>query len=212
MHSQVVDYLNKSVSNSSAVHNQAEIGDHSVSVNSESILEVCQSLKKSEFDFNVLQVITGCDYLPNDGAEGAKVVEGRIEISYILASFTKNTEIIIKTKVKRGDMDNLPEIESVSSVWKAADWQERECMDMFGVQFKNHPDLRRILCPDDWEGHPLRKDYKAAEVYNKMKIYPPEKMNLEEHEVIRKTKEAEKAKREKEKAAKAAAAEKDKKE
>jgi NADH-quinone oxidoreductase subunit C len=209
MHSEVVDYLNKSVSNSSAVHNQPELGDHSVSVSSDSILEVCKSLKESsEFNFNVLQVITGCDYVSTE----EKPVEDRIEISYILANFIANTELILKTKIPRGDLTNLPQINSVASVWKAANWQERECMDMFGVQFLNHPDHRRILCPDDWEGYPLRKDYKSAEYYNEMRIYPPEKMNLEEHEIIKKTAEGEKLKREKEKAAKAAAAEKENKE
>jgi NADH-quinone oxidoreductase subunit C len=60
--------------------------------------------------------------------------------------------------------------QSVSSVYKTAEWHEREAFDMVGVVFENHPDLRRILLPDDWEGYPLRKDYQTAETYHNIKI------------------------------------------
>jgi NADH-quinone oxidoreductase subunit C len=64
----------------------------------------------------------------------------------------------------------LPIIPSVSSIWRSADWHEREAFDMYGIQFEGHPDMRRILCPDDWEGYPLRKDYEPAELYKGLKI------------------------------------------
>jgi len=63
-----------------------------------------------------------------------------------------------------------PHVPSVESVWKTANWHEREAYDLIGVVFDGHPDLRRILLPDDWEGHPLRKDYKVPEFYNGMKV------------------------------------------
>ena len=63
-----------------------------------------------------------------------------------------------------------PRIASVSRVWRTADWHEREGYDMFGIVFEGHADLRRILLPDDWEGHPLRKDYTVPEYYNGMKV------------------------------------------
>ena len=63
-----------------------------------------------------------------------------------------------------------PEVESVESVWKCADWHEREAYDMYGFKFLNHPDLIRILMPYDWEGYPLRKDYKNPEFYQGMKV------------------------------------------
>lgn len=76
---------------------------------------------------------------------------------------TKNRRrISVKTDVPR----DAARVESLASLWRAADWHERECFDLSGVTFTGHPDLRRILCPDDWEGHALRKDYKAPDYYH----------------------------------------------
>ena len=76
------------------------------------------------------------------------------EIVYILYSFAKNEYLRVKTRIKEWEP-----IESVVSVWTTADWLEREVYDMFGVQYANHPNLKRILLPEDWTGYPLRKDY-----------------------------------------------------
>jgi len=168
MFNQIADYINKTVAGANAVVNElvANVGDKSITVDSSKIFEVCNALKtSSEFEFNVLQVITGTDY------------SDRIELSYILASFTKNLELILKVKLPRGDEKNLPKINSVASVWSAANYQEREAFDMIGVEFLCHPDHRRILCPDDWKGYPLRKDYVVEEIYNGMVVNPPAKNN-----------------------------------
>lgn len=162
MHKEICDYINQKVSGASATFIEAEVGDSSIIVDSSKVKEVCEALKSSDqYEFNALQVVTGCDY------------EDRIEVSYILASFTKNTELILKTKLTREN----PEVESVCSVWKAANFLERECYDMLGVNFKNHPDFRRILCPEDWEGFPLRKDYVVQEKYLGMEVNPAHKIN-----------------------------------
>ena len=172
MHSEWVEYINSHVDGAGAVAHIAELGDSSITVNTEKIFEVCKSLREGTHQMNVLQVISGVDF-PE---------EGNIEINYILASFAKNTELILKVKVPRGDGKELPKIQSVCSVWKSANFQERECYDMLGVEFEGHPDLRRILTSDDWEGYPLRKDYVVAETYNGMEVNPIEKMNIGDRE------------------------------
>ncbi len=75
-------------------------------------------------------------------------------------------KIVLKTQCTK----DHPYIQSVSAVWGTANWHEREAFDLFGIIFDEHPDLRRILLPDDWEGHPLRKDYKVQEFYHGMKV------------------------------------------
>jgi NADH-quinone oxidoreductase subunit C len=89
----------------------------------------------------------------------------------------------VTLKVKVTDRVN-PTVDSVVNVYAAANFLEREVYDMFGITFNNHPDMRRILCPDDWEGFPLRKDYVAQKDYNGMTVYPDNKMNMEDREFI----------------------------
>jgi NADH-quinone oxidoreductase subunit C len=171
MHSQILTFLNKSIPNCAAVINEpvATVGDKSITVDANTILDVCRALKDSpEYDFNVLQCITGTDY------------PEYLEISYILASFTKNLELILKARVHRGDKFNLPKIHTVTPLWRAANFLERETYDMIGIEFVNHPDPRRILCPYDWDGHPLRKDYIVQEKYLDMVVDPPGKNNTDD--------------------------------
>jgi NADH-quinone oxidoreductase subunit C len=94
---------------------------------------------------------------------------GNIDLVYHLTSIPFEKSVILKVQIDRmlGDKDK---IDSVSSVWRTADWHEREIYDFFGVKFNNHPDLRRILLPADWEGHPLRKDYQEQETYHGIKV------------------------------------------
>lgn len=93
--------------------------------------------------------------------------ESSLELIYHLYSIPHHLQLMLKVLLPRekpGDL--LPEVPSVSHIWQSADWQEREAYDMMGVSFTNHPDLRRILLPADWEGHPLRKDYTAQQHYH----------------------------------------------
>lgn len=169
MHNEIATHLNSSVSGCNATAVIAEVGDSSVFVDPSHIKAVCESLKASDWNFQTLQVITGTDYAD------------RIEVSYVLCSFENNHELILKTKLPKASADAVPELDSVCSVWKAANWQERECYDMVGVKFNGHPDHRRILCPEDWEGWPLRKDYVVQEEYHGMKVNPEHKINNADH-------------------------------
>jgi NADH-quinone oxidoreductase subunit C len=93
-------------------------------------------------------------------------LKGKFAVIYHLASLTKKHKIIVRVEVPAEN----PSVPSVESVWKTANWHEREAFDMFGIVFTGHPDLRRILMPYDWEGHPLRKDYQVPEFYNGMRV------------------------------------------
>jgi NADH-quinone oxidoreductase subunit C len=105
--------------------------------------------------FDVLMCLSGVDY-----------TGGRLGVVYHLHSMKRNHKLVVKTEVTVDD----PHVASVESVWKTANWHEREAFDLYGIVFDGHPDLRRILMPYDWQGHPLRKDYKVPEFYNGMKV------------------------------------------
>lgn len=186
MLSDLCSFINQEVPGSSAEILEREASDSVIYVSPERIFDVCEKLKNGKYECNVLQVITGTDF------------PEYFEVSYIIASFILNhsPEIIIKVKVPKNDAGNPSlELDSVCSIWKAANWQERECFDMIGVRFANHPDLRRILCPDDWEGFPLRKDYQVAENYRGMVVNPEHKMNLPERKFVTELKEQEQKKK-----------------
>lgn len=120
------------------------------------IKEVARFLRDDErMLFDSLMLLTGMDY-----------TKSRLGVVYHLHSMKWNHKIVLKTEVTV----DQPHVQSVESIWKTANWQEREAYDMYGMIFDGHPDLRRILMPDDWEGYPLRKDYQVPEFYNGMKV------------------------------------------
>jgi NADH-quinone oxidoreductase subunit C len=120
-------------------------GEVTLEIAPAAIVRVCAFLK-NERDFVRLSTVTAVDWLPQ---------EPRFEVVYHLHSVKGNERLRLKCRLS-GD---APEIDSVTQVWRSADWYEREVFDLFGIRFAGHPDLRRIMLPDDWEGHPLRKDY-----------------------------------------------------
>lgn len=123
-------------------------GQASVTLNKESLLSVCTYLAETaDMGFNYLRDLTAVDYL------GKK--DTRFEVVYHLYSINHRHMLRLKVPVQESDCT----VDSVCSIWSGANWHERECFDLFGVTFKGHPDHRRILMPEDWEGHPLRKDY-----------------------------------------------------
>lgn len=119
-------------------------GELQLTISPEQIVPVCRYLKETA-GFERLSGLTGVDWWPQDP---------RFELVYLLHSIRHNTRIRLLVRVAENQ-----EIDSVVPVWRAANWYEREVFDLFGVVFRNHPSLDRIMMPADWVGHPLRKDY-----------------------------------------------------
>lgn len=121
-------------------------GDDTVIIKKEDIQDVCRFLKSDpELAFDFLSDLCGVDYMGR---------EPRFEVVYNLFSIKKHHRIRLKAMVGDGE-----KIHSVVGIWGTADWHEREAYDMYGIVFEGHPNLTRILMPEDWDGHPLRKDY-----------------------------------------------------
>jgi NADH-quinone oxidoreductase subunit C len=142
-----------------------------IDVAPEGLVDVCRFLKEDpELQFNMLNCITAVDFLHTDAKKAKKAAwEPHISLVYHLSSVTKKHTLVLKVKLPRWKDDQegqMPEVPSVESVWRTADWHEREVFDLSGIHFAGHPDLRRILCPEDWEGYPLRKDYEMPLDYH----------------------------------------------
>jgi NADH-quinone oxidoreductase subunit C len=133
---------------SALLNSKTDRGELTLDIAPEKIAGVCRYLK-DEQRFARLSAVTAVDRYP---------AEPRFEVVYLLHSIERNQRLRLKCRLP----GEAPEIDSVTGVWRAANWYEREVFDLFGVRFRNHPDLRRILMPEDWSGHPLRKDYPAT--------------------------------------------------
>ena len=136
------------------------------------LVATCQALRDTpRLGFNVLVEVTAADYLPRDP---------RFEVVYHLLSVSNKLRLRLKVRV--GINGSVP---TVQGVWRGAGWPEREVWDMFGIVFDGHGDLRRLLMPEDWEGHPARKDYpvqirKAAQTYEPLEVSEAEfRANIE---------------------------------
>lgn len=121
----------------------AALGETTLWIAKEQIVPVCRFLKDQ--GFNRLSGLTAVDRYP---------AKDRFEVVYLLHSLSANVRLRLKCRVGEPF-----EIDSVTAVWKSADWYEREVFDLFGITFRGHPNLRRIMMPENWQGHPLRKDY-----------------------------------------------------
>jgi NADH-quinone oxidoreductase subunit C len=124
-------------------------------VETSSIFVVCQFMHDDEMlRMDHLELLGGSDY------------KDRMEVVYVIYSMKFHHRYTLKCRLGR----EAPKVQSVESIWAVANWHEREAFDMFGIAFEGHSDLRRILCPDDWEGYPLRKDYKFPKTYRDMPV------------------------------------------
>ena len=142
-----------------------------IEVSPEGLVDVGRFLRDDpEWSMEMLNCVTAVDYFEPDPKKAAKTGwEPHLQVVYHLSSISKKQTLVLKVRLPRWK-DNrpgeLPEVPTVSGVWSAADWHEREVFDLMGVRFTGHPNLRRILCPEDWVGHPLRKDYEMPLEYH----------------------------------------------
>ena len=120
----------------------------------EILLDVARYLRNPPLAFDNLHCIT------------AIVRKYKVELVYTLYSICRHRGLTLRVYLTQGDLN----VDSLSEIWKSADWLEREVYDLFGIIFKGHPDLRRILNPYDWKGHPLRKDYSSPAIVAKPKL------------------------------------------
>ncbi len=129
----------------------AEVLQPFIKISPDKTEEIAQFLRdKDDLEFDYLMCLSGLDLGENLG------------VVYHLYSMKFNHKIVLKTEVSK----EQPNVNSVANIWRTADWHEREAYDLLGINFVNHPDLRRILLPDDWEGHPLRKDYQPPKSWH----------------------------------------------
>ncbi len=131
------------------------VPDPFIKIRTDAIKDVCEFARTDErLQFDYLMCLSGVDF------------KGKLGVTYHLHSMTLRHKIVLKVEVPT----ETPDVPSVESVWKTANWHEREAFDLYGLNFTGHPDLRRILLPYDWEGYPLRKDYEVPEFYNGMRV------------------------------------------
>ena len=150
----------------------ASVDFATIYVPADRLVDTCLALRDTpSLRFTALVEVTAADYLPRDP---------RFEVVHHLLSIPNRMRLRLKVRV--GEIGSVP---TVQGVWPSAGWLEREVWDMFGILFDGHPDLRRLLMPEDWEGHPLRKDYpvqirKATQTYEPLEISEEEfKANLQ---------------------------------
>lgn len=149
---EIFEYLKEKFGEEGLSFATGEIGDSWIQVEAGMIKTVSKFLRDDpQMRFNTLMCLSGVHY-PK---------EEELGVTYNLHSTEKNLTITLKVYVP---MDN-PNVPSIEAIWKTADWHEREAYDMVGLIFEGHPNHKRILLPDDWEGHPLRKDYVQQEFY-----------------------------------------------
>jgi len=169
----IIEVLSRTVPVSALEPVASADGMPTIYVALDQLVDTCRALRDTpELRFAFLADLLPVDYLPR---------EPRFEIVYLLASLGTagfgDTPKRLRVKVRVPGTQ--PTVPSVASVWPAAGWSEREAFDLFGIHVTGHPDLRRILMPDDWEGYPLRKDY-PVQIKQPVKTYEPLQVSQEQ--------------------------------
>lgn len=142
-----------------------------IEVKAEGLADVGRYLRdQRDLWFDMLHCITAVDYFEPDAKKAAQAPwQPHLELIYHLSSTMHRHRLVLKVRLPRWLDDKpgeLPQVRSISDIWSTAQWHEREVFDLSGVTFTGNPDLRRILCPEDWVGHPLRKDYQMPAEYH----------------------------------------------
>lgn len=149
---EIFEYLIKEFGEEDISLETGDVGEPWIELSAGNLKEVMKFLRDDDaLRFNVLMCLSGVHY-PDEEALG---------VTYHINSTTNDVKLALKVKVPEEDAM----VPSVESIWKTADWHEREAFDMVGIKFEGHPNLKRILTAEDWEGHPLRKDYVQQEYY-----------------------------------------------
>lgn len=143
--SPLVEEINKRFQGS-VIEAHTMVGQNVIILATPSLIDICKFVRENE--------VMPCDYLVDVTAVDYPSREKRFDVVYVLHSFKTNERVRLKVYVAENET-----IPSVTSLWPTANWLEREVFDMFGIKFTGHPDLKRILLPEGWKGHPLRKDY-----------------------------------------------------
>ncbi|MDZ7717635.1 MAG: NADH-quinone oxidoreductase subunit C [Balneolaceae bacterium] len=152
---EIFNYLEENFSDAGLEYQTGDVGEPWILAEASSLKMIMKMLRDDpELSFDVLMCLSGAHYQK----------EEELGVTYHLNSTNIGHKLAVKVRVP---IDH-PHVPSVESIWKTANWHEREAFDMVGVIFDEHPNHKRILCPDDWEGHPLRKDYVQQEFYQEM--------------------------------------------
>uniref|UniRef100_UPI00404794E2 NADH-quinone oxidoreductase subunit C n=1 Tax=Roseivirga sp. TaxID=1964215 RepID=UPI00404794E2 len=154
----IVDHIKSNLDEQVILSTDENASPKAIIIDPKNLIEVMSFLQSDDqLYFDSLSCITGLDNGPE---------EHSMEVIYNLYSIPFNHHLMVKVKIER----EKPAIDSLTGLWKTADWHEREAYDLFGIHFNNHPDLRRILLPADWEGFPLKKDYQQQAYYRGVKV------------------------------------------
>lgn len=155
---EIVDQIKSNLGEQVIITIDENASPKAIIIDRQNLIEVMSFLQSDDqLYFDSLSCMTGLDNGPE---------ENSMEVIYNLYSIPFNHHLMVKVELER---ENLA-IDSLTGLWKTADWHEREAYDLFGIHFNNHPDLRRILLPADWEGFPLKKDYQQQEYYRGVKV------------------------------------------
>lgn len=158
-----VDFIPSLLESNLAIQPEWNESLQRMTIDSKDLLAICVFLwRNPACYFDQLSCLTAIDNGPE---------KGTLELIYTLYSIPHHQTLHLQVVLPRLLEDNqLPVVSSLVSIWKTADWHEREAFDLVGVHFEGHPDLRRILLPEDWKGHPLRKDYVEQEKYHGIQV------------------------------------------